>query len=112
MNYDRDTLGVNGSPDITNTIFEKIEQSSLFICDISIINQNKSTERKLPNQNVLIELGYAIGVLGWDKIICIMNEDYGSISLLPFDLKQHRVVTYSGKNPKDKDRLASIIQKI
>ncbi len=110
MNYDRDTLGVNGSPDISHTIFEKIEQSSLFICDISIIN-NESTERKLPNPNVLIELGYAIGVLGWEKIICIMNEDYGSVSLLPFDLRQHRIVTYSGRESKDKDRLANIIQK-
>lgn len=110
MNYDRDTLGVNGSPDITQTIFEKIKQSSLFICDISIIN-NTSKDKKTPNPNVLVELGYAISTLGWEKIVCIMNEDYGSISLLPFDLRQHRIVTYSGKNKDDKDKLANIIQK-
>jgi len=34
---DRDTEGVAGSPDISKTIFNKITQSDIFICDVSII---------------------------------------------------------------------------
>ncbi len=92
---DRDTAGVPGSPDITETIFSKIEASSIFVCDVSIINKGKKTS---PNPNVLIELGYAIRVLGWNRIIMIMNTEYGEPSVLPFDLRSKRVLTYSIKD--------------
>lgn len=29
--YDRDTLGITGSPDISDVIFEKIDRSSIFL---------------------------------------------------------------------------------
>ena len=35
---ERDTDGVPGSPDIATTIFEKIDTSQVFACDVSIIN--------------------------------------------------------------------------
>lgn len=91
---DRDTKDEVGTPDIANTIFEKIERSKVFIADVSIIN-SKSTDRKTPNPNVLIELGYAAKVLGWDKIICIFNTDYGAFEDLPFDIKFRRPLIYS-----------------
>lgn len=90
---DRDTIGVPGSPDIAHTIFGKIEQAQVFVCDISIINQNTSP-RPTPNPNVLIELGYAIKTLGWDNIIMVMNSAFGKPEELPFDLRMRRVVTY------------------
>lgn len=31
MDYDRDTLGLDGSPDITSAIFDKIEKSVLYM---------------------------------------------------------------------------------
>ncbi len=37
---DRDTQNVPGSPDIVNTIFDKIDQAQIFVCDVSIINSN------------------------------------------------------------------------
>lgn len=90
---DRDTLGVAGSPDISESIFSKIDRASVFVCDVSIIN--KEASRKSPNPNVLIELGYAIKVLGWNRIIMIMNTEYGDPTNLPFDLRSKRVLTYS-----------------
>ena len=72
VGYDRDTKGKNGSPDITTTIFDKIDKSVLFICDISIVNSDY-TGRKTPNPNVLIELGYAASKIGWDRIICLFD---------------------------------------
>lgn len=65
---DRDTIGVPGSPDITSTIFTKIEQAQVFVCDVSLINLESSDSRKTPNPNVLIELGYALKALGpWPR---------------------------------------------
>lgn len=90
---DRDTLGVAGSPDIAESIFSKIEAASVFVCDVSIIDENAS--KATPNPNVLIELGYAIKVLGWNRIIMVMNTEYGDPTVLPFDLRAKRVLTYS-----------------
>jgi len=90
---DRDTKDVPGSPDIAHTIFGKIEQAQVFVCDVSIINQDAQS-RLTPNPNVLIELGYAMKTLGWQKIIMVMNTAFGKPEVLPFDLRMRRVLTY------------------
>ncbi len=93
---DRDTAGVPGSPDISKTIFAKIDESQVFVCDVSIINQASTDEdRPTPNPNVLIELGYALKVLGLHRIIMVMNTAFGQIDQLPFDLRLKRVVTFN-----------------
>jgi hypothetical protein len=89
---DRDTVGVPGAPDIASTIFEKIEQAEVFVCDVSIISQ--SAPRPTPNPNVLLELGYAVKTLGWGRIIMVLNSAYGGPELLPFDLRMRRVLPY------------------
>lgn len=103
LNLDRDTKNEPGTPDIVNTIFSKIENSKVFIADISITNPDYH-KKKTPNPNVLIELGYAAKVLGWERIICVFNEDYGDIADLPFDLKFRRPLVYSLKE-KNKVRI-------
>lgn len=100
---DRDTKDVNGTPDIASTIFSKIDNTSIFIADISFINPN-SEGRKTPNPNVLIELGYAAKTIGWKNIICVFNTEYGKIEDLPFDLRFRRPLTYEIKNPKNKTK--------
>ncbi len=90
---DRDTVGVAGSPDISKTIFSKIDQAQVFVCDISIINQGADT-RLTPNPNVLIELGYALRTLGENRIIMVLNDVYGMPEVLPFDLRMRRVTRY------------------
>ncbi len=95
---DRDTFGIPGSPNISETIFGKIEQAKVFVCDISIINQNvlghMPDARLTPNPNVLVELGYALKRLGDKQIILVLNDAYGGPELLPFDLRMRRVVRY------------------
>lgn len=102
FSLDKDTKGERGTPHIVETIFSKIEKSKLFIADVSIINSDYKN-RKTPNPNVLIELGYAAKVLGWNRIICIFNTDYGSYEDLPFDIKFRRPLCYSlnGKNKSE-----------
>ncbi|MFB1100376.1 hypothetical protein [Terribacillus sp. JSM ZJ617] len=110
LNLDRDTKDELGTPDIVSTIFDKIENSKIFIADISIINSN-SDGRKTPNPNVLLELGYAAKVLGWEKVICLFNTDYGDFKDLPFDLKFRRPLTY-GIEGQDKSKVKARIKKV
>jgi hypothetical protein len=85
---DRDTKDISGSPAIAEAILSKIDRCSLFLCDITIVTE-LSSKRKSPNPNVLIELGYAAARIGWERVICVMNEAYGEPKELPFDI-QHR----------------------
>ncbi len=101
LTLERDTKNTPGTPDIANTIFDKIRESHIFICDISIINSN-TTGKKTPNPNVLLELGYAASVLGWENVVCLFNEEYAKIEELPFDLKFRRHLSYKfGESSED-----------
>ncbi|MEY2369870.1 hypothetical protein [Lysinibacillus capsici] len=110
LNLDRDTKDELGTPDIVNTIFSKIERSKIFVADISMIN-SESSSRKTPNPNVLIELGFASKVLGWERVICLFNTDYGNYIDLPFDLKFRRPLTYSLKG-KEKSKVKDNLKKV
>lgn len=110
FNIDRDTKSEIGTPNILESIFKKIDRSKIFIADISIINSD-SSGRKCPNPNVLVELGYAARVLGWERVFCFYNTDYGSIEELPFDLRQRRPIQYSLKD-KNKSEVRNIIVQI
>lgn len=91
---DHDTQNVPGSPDIARTILKKIEHSHVFVADVTIINDH-TDPRATPNPNVLIELGYAMKALGEDRIILIMNDHYGPVEKLPFDLRARRTIVYN-----------------
>jgi predicted nucleotide-binding protein len=67
----------------------------MFISDISTINKTDiKSDRKTPNPNVMYELGYAVARLGWEKIILILSEEYGTINDIPFDIRQHAITCY------------------
>lgn len=101
---DRDTVNVPGSPDIGDTIFEKIDRCDLFIADITLINDADSQYRRTPNPNVLIELGYAIKTLSWERIILLQCIDYGDIEELPFDINHRRIANFTlGLSAKDEE---------
>lgn len=109
---DRDTAGKPGTPDIVETIFRKIDEADMFIADISIINPGAKT-RKTPNPNVLLELGYAARSLGWNRIICFINSEYGAHEDLPFDLRTRRIMPYSVvgiEKSKAKKTMSGIIE--
>lgn len=104
---DRDTKDVPGSPNITQTLIEKIRTCDAFVADISIVTGRlNADERPSPNPNVLLELGYAIAILGWEKIVLFYNEAYGSDEDLPFDIRQHRRIPYR----LEKDELKSPVR--
>jgi hypothetical protein len=90
---DRDAQGLTGSPDISAAIFSKIEEASIFIADVSIINP-RARRRRTPNPNVLIELGYAMKHLGSERVLLVFNTASGRVEDLPFDIRPKRVIKY------------------
>jgi hypothetical protein len=116
---DRDTSGIAGAPDISEAIFSKISRAFVFVGDVTLIPpagsvgivaryQNGLLKRHrpksfAPNPNVLVELGYALHVLGDNRVILVLNQVYGTPDLLPFDLRKRRVLNYESK-PKSPDR--------
>lgn len=108
---DRDTINVPGSPDITHTILQKIAECSLFVADVTIVGREP---RPTPNPNVLVELGYAIRCLGWERVVLVMNTVHGDPEELPFDLRQKRVTTYrlarTEKPAEQRKHLAGLLQ--
>ena len=92
---ERDVQGETGTPDIAHAIFRKIDKCRIFVGDVSIINPTATTDRKTPNPNVLLELGYAAKMLTWDYVICVYNTAFGSVKDLPFDLLTKLMCVYS-----------------
>lgn len=96
VSLDSDTSNTPGSPDIIHTILNKIDNSSIFIADVSLVNNSQ------PNSNVMFELGYAMKALGDPNIIMIFNESFGNTKDLPFDLGFKRQTLYKcGKSETD-----------
>ena len=89
---DRDTTGETGAPNIVSTIFSKIDDCHVFVGDVSIVKHWK--QRSFPNPNVLIELGYAWNRLGLDNLILVINEAYGEVEKMPFNILQNRKIRY------------------
>lgn len=90
IRLDQDTKDVAGTPDITNTIFNKIKSSAIFIGDVTFISESKDS-KLCSNPNVMIELGYALSSLTDVCIVNIMNTAYGEPKgNLPFDLSHKR----------------------
>lgn len=102
-----------GSPHITTTIFNKIDRCNIFVCDVSSINstsKNSSETSSIPNPNVMIELGYAINLLGWERIICVNNLKFGEIEKLPFDIRGNRISKYDSSKEKFKSNLEDTLK--
>ncbi len=103
LRVDKDTIGVAGSPDIINTILEKIDNSMCFVADITTIG--KIGAKQIPNPNVMFELGYATSSLKSNRVILICNTAQCNLEELPFDLGLKRVISYeldNNKNSEDK----------
>lgn len=107
-----DSRGERGTPDLVDVIFSKIDACDIFICDISIIN-SESEGRKVPNPNVLIELGYAAKKLGWNNIICLFNKEFADVEDLPFDIRSRKPIIYdtSQGNSQAKQKVTSILER-
>lgn len=91
---DHDTKNTPGMAEITNTILKKINESAVFVADLTPIGETDGG-KALPNPNVMIELGWALKALGPERIIAVMNTHSGyTPDDLPFDIRHRRAMTY------------------
>ena len=111
---DHDTKDEPGTPHIADTIQKKIKRCGAFVADLTSVVSYKAADgrkKQTPNPNVLIELGLAIRSRGWERIVLVMNDAFGSLDHLPFDLKHHSFpITYTLSELSDRkaveDKLA------
>jgi hypothetical protein len=84
--------GIAGTPEVASIMFEKIGRAAIFVGDITLVGNVpvSAGKKKIPNSNVTLEMGYAAGVLGWDRVICVINEHFGGRDELPFDVRNRR----------------------
>ena len=107
VEVDHDTHGVGGSPKIAETILGKIADAAVFVADVTPICSTTQGKR-VPNPNVMIELGYALKVLGHERIVLVMNQAEGAaLKHLPFDLRHWRApATYKLSREATPERIA------
>lgn len=107
IELDHDRKDVPGSPDLARLILEKIENCDVFVGDVTPVGELK-TGKLLINSNVAIELGYALRAIGDRRIIMVMNEHFGGLQDLPFDLR-HKAgpIVYRLAPRADKAEIAS-----
>lgn len=99
---DEATRDVAGSPNIAAEILRKIRVADILVADVTTISGARA-KRPCPNPNVVFELGYAAGEMGWDRIVLLFNTAFGRFPTdLPFDFAQHRASPYqlSESDPK------------
>ena len=83
-------------PEVAATILEKIQRAGFFLADVTFVGSTSSGSKLLPNPNVVLELSYAARAIGWERIICVMNETFGPPEKLIFDLRHRRwPITYT-----------------
>ena len=101
VRIEQDTRGEDGSVDIPQALFEKIESADLFVGDITTINPAAEGERKTPNPNVMIEMGFAARSLGWERVLAVCNTRFGRLEEAPFDIRHRRIIAYSAEGPDE-----------
>ncbi len=105
--------GIAGSPEVASVMFDKIDRCALFVADTSLVGaivpaSPDDETKKVPNPNVSLEMGYAAARIGWDRIICVMNERYGLRKELPFDVRNRRFPIDYTLDPDNMDKNAKV----
>ena len=88
---DSDTRDVGGTPPIVETIFRKIDEATVFVADLTLVSLRFDNKRRAPNPNVLLEFGWALKSLGYERVTGVANSHYNHAdSGFPFDLAHLR----------------------
>ncbi len=111
--------GISGSPEVASVMFDKIAESVLFVGDVTLVGTIKSCanekEKWVPNPNVLLEMGFAAGWIGWNRVINVMNEEFADRFQQPFDVRNRRFpIDYklaSGAPATTKDKIRKDLRK-
>ena len=95
VDLDHNTKGTPGMADISQTILEKITGCAVMVADVTPIVRTEAG-KALPNPNVMVELGFAMNAIRFDRIIAVLNTANGDrVETLPFDIRHRRILTYA-----------------
>lgn len=112
---DKDTANRTGSPDIVNSILEKIDNATMIVSDVSIIDNFTTKSKFIVNSNIMFELGYAMSSLSDSRVLMVMNKAFGDEKKLPFDLGLKRQISYyideTSTPEKRKEEKSNLINK-
>jgi hypothetical protein len=88
-----------GTPtDVAHFIVETVPTCHALVGDVSFINAaGEGRTRRTPNPNAMFEIGLATQCLGPSKVILVFNTRSGKTADLPFDVRNHSVITWSGR---------------
>ena len=102
----------NGSTfSFCNTVGQATSAKGYQKADIFDKDGNKKI-KYMPNPNVMLELGYATHVVGWDRVICVLNSDFGAPENMPFDIASRRLTPFSLKDGKSKGEIKRYIKSV
>ena len=95
LRQDSDTMNRAGSVEIANTICQKIKTSTIVVADVTPVLTRSADGLYYPNPNVMVEVGYAGATIGWNRVICLFNDQVCKAEQLPFDIRHRRVTSFS-----------------
>lgn len=105
---DEATSNQVGTMHIPSAILQNISDADIFVADLSTVGSTSDGKKKLQNPNVLIELGYAIAQLGWDRIILLFNKEFGEFKDLPFDIEKRSCLDFKVGSHDDKNGIGQL----
>ena len=86
--------GGQGLCKIDDQVLSNIQRCDIFVCDLSPVA--KLNEKLMPNSNVLLELGYALGLGKQNRVVALVKlPDNGRMEHLPFDINHTTIVQFS-----------------
>lgn len=102
ITIEESTSNTSGSPQIVQTILDKIDSCDIFLADITPVcnyskqlGNNQSITKQVPNPNVLMELGYALSAVGMYYTICAAHQGEWNSNDLPFDINHNRIYAFT-----------------
>ena len=93
-----------GSPNINQAIWKQIQESDIFIADLSFVSKIRTS-----NDNVMYELGIADALLGEKRTILLCDE-HTKIEKLAFDINHKRISKINTQNVNFYKELAEWIK--
>lgn len=103
--YDESLRGELGSPQIESVVARKIHDCDIFLADLTpVVGVN---DKRLPNSNVMYELGRAEESHSSEQIVKIANKDDFDVKKLPFDINHSSIISV---DITDKDSFYNLIK--
>lgn len=88
--YDESLRGELGSPQIESVVVKKIHECDVFVADLTPVAE--LNEKRLPNSNVMYELGRAEESHVHEQIVKLANKDDFDANKLPFDINHSSIL--------------------